>query len=289
MIASLADEQLGLVTRRQLAAAVVTDDAIRVRLRDGRLRPLHRGVYAAGHRHLTREALLLAAVLACGPGAVASHRSAGVLWEVRDASRSSVDVTTRSSSRSRNPGIDRHTTRRLAADEVTVRRGVPVTTVERTLADLACLVGVDDLRRTMERADSRYGIDVPRLERSARGRAGAPVIRKILADWSPAPTHRGLEECLLALVQRSGLPEPRVNWPLCGLEVDLLWPRARLVVEADSRAFHGTAAAFERDRHRDAVLAAQGHRVLRFTWLQVTRAPAEVVAAIRQALVDGSS
>ncbi len=181
-------------------------------------------------------------------------------------------------------GVAVHVTRRLPVEDRAVLDGLPITSVARTLADLAGELGWADLRRTLERAEALRLLDVDAVLRAAHGRDGAPRIRAILADWSPAPTHRGLEERLFALAERAGLPRPEVNVMLHGFEVDLLWRSSRLVVEADSRRYHDTWAAAERDRHRDAVLAAAGHRVLRFTWKQVTTRPAEVVAAIRSAL-----
>ena len=164
-----------------------------------------------------------------------------------------------------------------------------MTTVTRTLVDLASVVGFHDLRRTLERADARQLLDAGAVLRSCAGRPGAPSLRAILESWAPAPTRSAFEDELLLLIQRAGFPPPRINSEVCGFEVDMFWPGERLVVEADSFAFHATRAAMERDRHRDAVLAREGYRVLRFTWRQLTRSPREVVGAIRAARSETAS
>ena len=223
----------------------------------------------------------MAAVLAIGDGALVARRSAAAAWDIRQTSASRVDVLAPREGRRDLLGIDVHVSRRIDPRDATVLDGVPITTVSRTIADLAGSIGWVDLRRTMERADVRELLDVGALLRCAKNRAGAPRIRTILDEWAPAPTHRGLEERLLDLVRRTSLPEPLVNAPLHGYEVDLLWETSKLVVEGDSRGFHNSWAAAERDRQRDAILATHGYRVLRFTWAQVTRRQHEVVAAIR--------
>lgn len=138
VVAGLADRQHGVVARRQLLVLGLSEKAIDVRLEGGRLHPLHRGVYAVGHRVLSKEARWMAAVLFCGTGAVLSHRSAAALWGVRDPSSRAIEVTVPRKSRSRG-GIQRHYAA-LPADEVTVERGIPVTSAPRTLFDLAAVL-----------------------------------------------------------------------------------------------------------------------------------------------------
>ncbi|MCD6726791.1 MAG: endonuclease domain-containing protein [Solirubrobacteraceae bacterium] len=274
------------MARRQLVRS--GDEAIAHRLRTGRLHRLHRGVYVAGHTGLRLEGRLLAATFACGAGAVISHRTAAALLGVRHGSRELIDVTTVARGRRAPPGIDLHETRRLATWEVAERSGLPLTSVARTLADLAGVLSARDLERSLERADALQMLDVPSLLRSVEHRVGASAVRAALAGWMPAPTRSELETRLLALVGRAGFPPPLVNVPLHGYEVDLLWCAERVVAEADGHAFHASRAAIERDRARDAVLARHGYRVLRFTWVQVTRRRREVAAALRAALAHGA-
>ena len=241
-------------------------------------------MYAVGHTAIRREGRWLAAVLACGAGAALSHRSAAVLWDLRPSSRGVIDVTAALRGRVSPDGVRLHGTARLVPNEVTVRSGVPVTTVSRTLADLAAVLGHRDLERTFERAEALQVLDTPSVLESVRFRPGAPAVRRILDAWEPVATRSELEVALLRLVVNSGLPRPAVNARVGEFEVDLLWREARLAVEADSIGFHLTRAAMERDRRRDAVLARDGYRVLRFTHRQVSRRPREVIAALDAAL-----
>lgn len=162
LIARLAECQGGVVSRAQLIEAGLTRNAIGHRLKRGRLHPVHRGVYAVGHRLLSADGRWMAAVLTSGPGAVLSHRSAAALWRIRQSTRSAAEVTTFQASHPR-PGVERHRGH-LAADEVTALRGVPVTTVPRTLLDLAVVVGRRDLERAMNDAEVRRLTDPLALE-----------------------------------------------------------------------------------------------------------------------------
>lgn len=281
-VAGLAAVQWGVVDHDQLLAAGFSASGVSRAVAAGRLHRRHHGVYAVGHPALRREGVWLAAVLACGPGAVLSHRSAATLWDLRPAGRVSIDVTVRSRRRPA-AGITVHHTARLDPTEITVHDAIPVTSVSRTLADLAGVLNARALERTLERAEALQVLDVPSLLASVAHRPGAPVVRRILSEWEPVRTRSELEVALLRLVRRSGLPAPVVNGRVGEFEVDLLWEGPRVVAEADSIQFHLTRAAMERDRARDAVLARSGHRVLRFTDRQVRHRPHEVIGALRAA------
>ena len=284
LIARGAERQWGVVTRGQLRAAGLGDTAIDRRLADGRLRRLHRGVYALGHAALRIEGVWLAAVLACGPDAALSHRTAAALWGLFDTRV--LDVT--ATGARRRPGIVTHRGRLAAADR-TVRRGMPVTTVARTLLDLGEVLERAELTRTLEQAMrlklySRRALD--EAASRAAGRRALRPLRACLDELEPrrARTRSELERRALALISDHGLPAPEVNARLLGLEVDLHWPDRRLVVELDGHAFHTTPAEFERDRRRDADLTAAGHRVVRFTWRHLEDEPEWVAARLRQLL-----
>ena len=276
----------------QLIALGLTAGQVETRLASGRLHAVHRGVYAIGRRRLSSEGALLAAVLAGGPGAVLSHRSAAGLWTIAGGGLSRVDVTlpTRNG-RGRRPGLAIHRPRRpVAASEWAERSGIPVTTPARTLLDLAATCGPADLARAIERAEQQRVFDLRAIEQviadHARGRGAARLVRALgVAD--PAPTRQELERRFLALCRERGLPRPEVNVLLCGLEVDFLWRDRGVVVETDGFATHGTRAAFERDRERDAILQVAGFRVIRFTYRQVDRDPARVAATVAALLGAG--
>lgn len=284
--AALAARQAGVVHRRQLRELGVDDDRIKRWVAAGRLHRIHRAVYAVGHPLLSVDGRCHAAILACGPASRIGGATAAALWELAAHPAQGIEVVTTATGL-RAPAVVRlRRTTRLGPEECGEVRGIPVTSVARTLADLAAQVSRRRLERAMEQADRLQLLDAERLLASARDRPGARAVRAVLAEWSPAPTKSELEDRLLALVERSELPRPAVNVLLGPHECDQVWAVARLVVEADSRRFHGTHAAMERDRRKDAYLTRGGWRVLRFTWQQVTREPEAVVATIRTALRD---
>ena len=188
-IAALALRQHGVISLSQLTAMGLSPRSVRGRVTTGRLHPVHRGVYAVGHSLLSREGRFMAAVLACGPGAVLSHRSAACLWELRPTSRSRVEVTTPGQSGRSRPPIQIHRSRRLAADDVTATQGIPITTVARTLLDLAEVADRRALERAVERAESLRVFDPRALHdvlARADGRRGAPALQEVLVDYDNA-------------------------------------------------------------------------------------------------------
>jgi very-short-patch-repair endonuclease len=263
-VAVLAARQHGVVARAQLLALGLTARAIDGRLARGWLHPVHRGVFAVGVPARAREALWMAAVLSAGEGAVLSHRSAAALWGLRpDGRRAEVSVPGRRRPRA---GVRLYESP-LPADEVTVRDGIAVTTVARTLLDLAAVVPAAHVERAINEAEYRRlgdaaGVAVL-LARHPR-RRGAPALRAI-ADVGARRTRSDLEAAFLALVDAERLPRPGVNALVEGFECDAVWRGARLIVELDGHAAHGTREAFERDRARDRALTAAGWRVLRMT------------------------
>jgi very-short-patch-repair endonuclease len=282
VIARLAEQQHGVVARRQLLAAGLTRKAIVHRLRAGRLYCLSRGVYAAGHRLLTPKARWMACVLAGGPGAALSFRSAAALWEIRHW-RGAVDVTLPTSRRQR-PGITWHVSN-LPADELTVRDAIPVTTVPRTLLDLAAVLDKRGLERAINEAEVQRHADPLSLStllaRYLR-RRGTAAIRAVLAEGriGTSVTKSELEERFLRLLADRRLPRPELNASIGVrggfVEVDCVWRSSRLIAELDGRAIHGTVRAFERDRARDRALGAAGWRVIRITWRQLNQEAREL-------------
>ena len=274
--------QCGVITSDQLLDAGLTRHAVAHRVRVGWLRRLHRGVFVVGpvSAPFARE---MAAVLASGTGAAVGVRSAAGLWELRPLPDAGVDVVlTRRGVRSSN-GIRVHTAADLPATDVTTRHGIPITTPLRTLLDLAAVATAGELERAVQEAQVRGLVTADQLRRRAAGVRGAPAIRAALA-LEPALTRSEAERRLLALIRAAELPQPRTNVRVGPHEVDAVWTPERVVVEIDGYAYHGTRAAFERDRRRDADLAARRYTVLRFTWRELTRRPEAVVARIAAVL-----
>jgi very-short-patch-repair endonuclease len=225
----------------------------------------------------TRE---MAAVLACGDGAVLSHRSAASLWALRPAWRGPVDVT---APRQPRPGatITVHR-KRLDPRDTRRREGVPVTAPARTLLDIASLLPERDLARAVEEAQVLKLVTPRALAQiTGRGRPGTAALRAVLdLQHEPGLTRSEAEARLLELVRAAGLPAPETNQRLLGYEVDFLWRAQKLVVEVDGFAFHSTRQAFERDRRRDAALQAAGYRVLRFSYMQIVTQPTTIIACL---------
>jgi very-short-patch-repair endonuclease len=282
----LAERQHGLVTRAQLRDLGVGPGAIDYRVRSGALVVVRRGVYALGHGALRPQARPLAAVLGSGPDAALSHAAAAAHWEVRPSAATLIDVTVPRRIRGQ-PGI-RHHLAVLPADQVTIHDGIPVTTVARTIVDLAGVVPEPALRRAMEAAEGARLVDWAQVEALAQDRRrGVRALRAILAEreLGRRVTKRELEAAFLDLLRREGLPLPATNAWVEGFEVDCVWRDARLVVELDSRRYHATDGAFERDRARDRRLAAAGWIVVRVTWRQIHDEPFALLADLSGLLV----
>lgn len=227
----------------------------------------------------------MAAVLACGPDALLSHRSAAALWGLTGPRRGSVDVT---SARGRGrPGIAVHEGG-IDADDRAVRDGIPVTSVARTLLDLADVVDRKSLERAFEEAD-RLGLlafkAVEAVCARGPGRRGLTPLRGLVAEArAPEESRTRLEERVLALCRDYDLPTPLTNVEVEGREVDAFWPAQKVMVEADSWAFHRHRSAFEDDRARDSTMQAEGYRVIRLTHRRLIKEPAKAAAQLRRVL-----
>ncbi|HVW46918.1 MAG TPA: DUF559 domain-containing protein [Solirubrobacterales bacterium] len=224
-----------------------------------------------------------------------SHRSAAALLGIGEVAPVVVDLIPNEQRGRKIDGIRCHRVAFPARHELVSVHGIVCTNVARTVVDLAGTYGEDGLRETFERAAAAKLLDLGAIQAVLDGggrRRGAPALRRVIEDWRPVAetaryaTVRSLFEArLLPLVAAAGLPMPRINAPVRTkeriLEVDLLWPDHRFVVEADSRIHHATEAAFERDRKRDLELTAVAYGVLRVTWKQVEGEAPQVFAAIR--------
>jgi very-short-patch-repair endonuclease len=290
-LAEIAARQEGVVSIAQTRAAQLGQGALEHRVRQGRLHRVHTGVYALGCRPLGFRGTLWAAVLARGgPGcAVLSHQSAAVLWDLLASVRGPVHVTTRHQSAS-TQAIRAHRSGTLEwSTDVTEIDGLPVTTVGRTLVDLADVLDPYKLQRVCHRAQHLGLLDVATIDPGPGRRTRAlQAAFATLARAEPQVTRNDFEEALLALVDRAGLPAPRCNVPLLGYVADFVWPDDLVVVETDGRD-HRRASRYESDRERDAKMLLAGYRVVRFTWRQVTERPDYVVATLRALLASGPS
>jgi very-short-patch-repair endonuclease len=293
VIADLAERQHGVIATAQLYSLGLSETQVGTRVRNGWLHRLHRGVYAVGHRPLTRESRWMAAVLACGTDALLSHRAAAELWQIRQSKGGShvpgvIDVTIPSQRGVlRRPGLVLHRIPTLQREESSIRNGIPVTTPVRTLFDLAALLPRRQLERTIDEAQ-RLGLcgqtELEGIVELHAGRQGAGALGRVLESHQAGSTitRSELEERFLALCRKHRLPQPEVNVPMLDYVLDFLWRGAALVVEVDGHASHGTRGAFQADRDRDGRLAVAGYRVLRFTWWDVTRRPAVVADRVRR-------
>jgi hypothetical protein len=265
----------------------LSQDAVERRTRLGRLRSVHRGVYAVGGATLPREGRWLAAVMACGQGAVLSHVSAAVHWNLLQYEPPRPEVTAPASRRG-VPGIRLHRSRSLDAQDTTTHQGIATTTVHRTLLDIAADVPEHHLERALAQAerlqlyDHRAIQDV--IQRNNGHRGTGRLASAISSD--PAWTRGELEARMRKLARKHGLPQPTCNTSLDapdhpGLEADFYFPAHALVVETDGWDSHQTRQAFEDDRAKDAALTAAGYTVMRFTYRQLRDDPQTVADRIK--------
>ena len=227
-------------------------------------------------------------MLACGRGAVISHRTAASWWQLLPypAEQRPVDITVVGRHPGRRAGIAVHRVACLNRRDFWIRDSIPITTPARTLLDLAASVSPDELDRAFAEAQVLRLVNARRLEDQIErnpGRRGLRALRRLIAA-GPALTRSEAERRFLRLVRNAGLAEPQANVKLGDYEVDFLWADKRLVVEVDGFAAHHTRRAFERDRDRDASLAAAGYAVVRVTWRQLIDRPQAVVARVAAAL-----
>lgn len=288
-VAELATRQHGVVSVAQLRRIGLDSSAVARRAAAGRLHSIHRGVYAVGHRSITRRGQYLAAVLACGPEAALSHRSAADLWGLRRDS-TCIEVTA-PRRRAGLPGIVVHRSRLADPADFDSIDGIRVTSVARTLLDLAVVVTARELARAVDRAERLELFDLISVEdllNRASRRAGRRSLRNAIEGWQPSYTRSELEDRFQELVRRAKLPPPQINVLLRGEraahEVDCFWPSRRLVVQLDGFAYHRTRRDRERDSTTDADLELAGFRVLRLTWDDVAVHGYRTVRRLRQAL-----
>jgi very-short-patch-repair endonuclease len=274
------ERQHGVVAHRQLSDVGLGEGVIQSRLDNGSLLPVHHGVFALGHRLLSRRATWMAAVIACGPGAVLSHGSAAELWDIR---------RTRRSGGSPRKGILLHQTRVLEVAEITEKDGIPVTSMERVLLDISARLDDRQTERALVAADRTKALrweELYRLIDRTPRRPGASRLRcvALAVDPNVADTVSPLEIDFLALCRLDGLPMPQVNVLAGDYLVDFLWPRERVVVETDGYTYHADRSAFERDHARTVMLEASGYVVHRATYRMLVDEPGPFLQLVRDSL-----
>jgi hypothetical protein len=272
-----------MVTLPQLQSLGLSSRAVRSRVAAGRLHRRYRGVYSVGHDITPWQGHFMAAVLACGEGAVASHEAAARIHGLLEkAGRLHVTVPGR---RVRVPGIDAHRTDRLPPHEIELAERIPCTSVARTIVDVA---ERGDKRRTekmMDRAEQLRIFDLSAIQRAldeGGGRGGTRLVRSLLGTEAGGMTRNELEERFFAICEGAGLPRPEVNLPIVlpdggpHVVADFAWPGLKLIVETDGWNSHGTKLAFVADRQRDRRLKMAEWDVTHFAWDEVEHEPGRV-------------
>jgi very-short-patch-repair endonuclease len=279
----LVRRQHGVISRAQMNALRYSDDAIRHRLRRGRLMRLWPGIYAVGRLAPTHQGLWMGAILAAGPDAALSHHSAAAMWAIHPTGRrlegaglDPIHVSVPVDRRLRLEGITAH--RRKQMPPTTTHESIPVTQPLFTLVDLAGELDDRPLEAAINEAD-KLGLIRPR--RAAKALAGSPRtpgigrLERLLGLHKR--TDSDLERHFLRLVRKAGLPEPKTQKRVNGHRADFYWPELGLVVETDGGAYHRTPTQQLRDRRRDQAHLKAGLTAVRFTDIQIDDHPDEVV------------
>jgi hypothetical protein len=287
-VAALGAVQHCVFDLNQLRGLGLSESAVRKRAARSRLHRIHHTVYSLVPRALlTRRGHWMAAVLACGPGAVLSHRTAAALHGIRDTQRAKIDVAVPRRSALRRAGIDVHRAPCLAPQDITLVDNIPCTAVARTLLDLAEVIPRRPLERAFDESEVRDLFDLCAMhDQLARNptRPAAGIVQRVLEEHyvGSTLTESELEEGFYALCRSYGVPKPQVNqWidlhdggPM--IKADFVWRPERVIVETDGWKYHGTAQARERDPRRDQRMILAGWQPIRTTWRQVFRRPQEL-------------
>jgi predicted transcriptional regulator of viral defense system len=295
----LAAAQNGVVTLEQLEGLGLTEDAVMKQVERGRLHRIHQTVYSLTPRVMTQRGMFMAAVLACGPGAVLSHRSAAYLWGLVDSWEPPIDVTA-PNRRGRSPdGVAAHRDGSLQPIDKTTRHGVPCTTVARTILDYAGVEPELKVRKAIAQGEILRILDQAKLRsllRRSRRRRGVARLRLILDTIHPQTkrSRSELERLFLEMCAKREVPEPEVNIWLPApdgerYQADFLWRDQGLIVEADSRRFHDTDSAFVADRKRRQQLELAGWRVSQCAWEEVEREPRRLALTVRGLIARSES
>jgi hypothetical protein len=284
-VGRLAASQHGVVTRGQLLRAGISVDQIAHRVRTGALLPVHRGVYRVGHRSPSLEARYLAAVLACGEGALLSGRAAAHLYGLLKGPAPPPAVTTRTERRV--PGVTTRQSRQ--PDRGTTWRGIPITTIARTLVDVAADLPLDALARACHEAGVKHRTTPRQVDAVLAQRPNSPGAHKLhsILRGDTRVTLSKLEKRFLQLLRQQGLALPQTNRPAGGRRVDCRWPDRNLTIELDSYRFHHSRHAWEQDRRREREARTRGDEFRRYSYGDVFEYQAQMLTELRALLPAG--
>jgi very-short-patch-repair endonuclease len=287
-IANLAARQHGVVALWQLLALGLSREAVRNRVDLGRLHRLYPGVYAVGHRKISWQGRIMAAVLLHGREAVASHRTAAALWDLLPPRGNDVYVTVPAAGRARRNGIVLHQVRELHPKDRAIKQGIPVTALGRTLIDVFSTESEERTERALEQAERMGLLDGNAIDQAcerAPTRRGVKRIRtRVRQHRAPARTRSALERRFLLFCRKHNLPAPEMNAWVEDYELDAVWREQKVVVELDDYHTHRTRKSFENDRRRDARLQSLGYRVIRITAERLKAEPGVVAEELRRLL-----
>jgi very-short-patch-repair endonuclease len=281
----LAGRQHGLVARRQLLALGFNSREIEHRVVRGRLHLVMRGVYAVGWPQLTQRRRWTAAVLACGKGALLSHRSAAALWEIGMERGREIDISVTRRCELKRPGLRVRGRPTLPPKDIAIRGGIPVTSPIRTLIDVAVELEPLALERSINEADKRELIDPETLRAELDGHAGEPGVkplRSLLDKRTFRLSDSDLEILFRPIAMEAGLPLPLTKQIVNGFEVDFFWPELGLVVETDGLRYHRTPSTQARDARRDRTHILTGMTPLRFTHYEIKYERARVRSELQR-------
>lgn len=281
----LAGRQHGVVARRQLLGLGFNAREIEHRMARGRLHLVMRGVYAVGWPKMTAKRRWMAAVLACGEGALLSHRSAAALWEIGSERRAAVDVSVMRRAELKRRGLRVRGRPSLTAGRVTSYDGIPVTTPVQTLIDLSIELAPMRVERAVNEADKRDLIDPETLRAELDGYVGEPgvkALRAVLDKRTFRLSDSDLEVLFRPIAMEAGLPLPLNKEIVNGFEVDFFFPTLGLVVETDGLRYHRTPSTQTRDARRDRAHALARMTPLRFTHYEVKYESARVRSELRR-------
>lgn len=292
VIATLAARQRGVVARYQLLAAGVSRHQIALRIRNGRLYEIHRGVYLVGHIVPPPLAVEQAALLACGDDALLSHRSAASLWDLLPYPASAPAWVTIPPERSADRRGIRIARAEVPARDLRRRHGLALTSPPRTILDLSSLLVSDELERVVAEASYRHLASEAELEAQIednQGKRGVARLCRVLdLPGGPRRTRSPAERAMLRLLRRAGVTGFETNARIHGYEVDLLWRAEKLAVEIDGWDAHSGRVAFERDHLKLATLTAKGLAVMPVTGRQIRDDPAGVLDRLRRARTEAT-
>jgi very-short-patch-repair endonuclease len=284
VIRRLASKAHGVVTRAELLNAGITPEQIRQRMDKGLLLSVHRGVYRVGHHAPSVEARYIAAVKACGDGALLAGHAAAHLWRLIKGSPPQPEVLTPSDRRVN--GVRIHRARRSELPRPAMKQGIPLTTVPRTLVDLASSLPEPALARACHEAGVLYKTTPKQVDVVLRQLPNAPgrkKLERVLHGEVPVALSR-LESRFLQLLREARLPLPVTNKVAGGHRVDCRWPEQRLTVELDSYRYHNSHYAWEKDRLREREARRRGDEFRRYTAKDVFEDPDDLLRDLRELL-----